>query len=106
MSRARKFLMVQGLSKNEGQQNPGRDEATGKKPEHSDQGGQLKMAHAHDGMARSAPAGIPRSETDQEPSADDEEQALPIGERRPAEQFGRVLSGKIGDAKFLETEDG
>ena len=39
------------------------------------------MAHAHDGMARGASAGITRPETDQKPSADDKEQALPVAER-------------------------
>ena len=81
MRRARKFLMVQGLSEDEGQQNPGRDQAAGKKAEHRYQGGQLKMAHAHNGMARGAPTSITRPETDKEPSADDKEQALPVAER-------------------------
>ena len=73
--------MVQGLSEDEGQQNPGRNEAAGKKAKNRHQGGQLKMAHAHDGMARGAPAGITRPETNKEPSADDKEQALPVAER-------------------------
>lgn len=73
--------MVQGLSENEGQQNPRRDEAAGKKAEHCHQGRHLKMAQAHDCMPRGASAGITCSETDQKSSADDKEQALPVAER-------------------------
>ena len=77
----------------------GGEEAAGEEAADGDEGGQLAVGEAGDGVAGGAAAGIGGAEADEEAAADDGEEAFSGGEGLPVEEFAGGEAGEVVDVE-------